>query len=66
MLSENIFILIQIILSNQQYLLQPINKYKEFPDEIFSSIDDQNNHLNEIRNYFKNQLTESWKQFQSH
>jgi hypothetical protein len=42
-----------------------INKHKQFPDEIFSSIDDQNSHLNQIRNYFKNQLTESWKQLKS-
>ena len=42
-----------------------MNTYKEFPTEIFSSINDQNSHLSEIGNYFKNQLEESWKQLQS-
>ncbi|UJR19100.1 hypothetical protein I4U23_022231 [Adineta vaga] len=35
----------------------------EFPEDIFSSINDQNNALSEIGHYFKNQLAKSWQKF---
>ena len=34
-----------------------------FPKEIFLSNIDQDNQLNEIKNYFRDHLTESWKKF---
>ncbi|CAF4113732.1 unnamed protein product [Rotaria sp. Silwood2] len=47
------------------FSLQSVNLQKEFPADIFSSIDDQHIHLSNIGNYFKNHLAESWKQLQS-
>ncbi|CAF1052665.1 unnamed protein product [Rotaria sp. Silwood1] len=47
------------------FILQNLSLQKQFPADIFSSIDDQHNHLSEIGNYFKNHLAESWKRLQS-
>ncbi|CAF3342468.1 unnamed protein product [Rotaria socialis] len=44
---------------------ETINQHKKFPADIFSAIDDQQNDLSEIGNYFKNHFTESWKQLQA-
>ncbi|UJR09954.1 hypothetical protein I4U23_014177 [Adineta vaga] len=41
------------------------NEHKTFPNEIFTSIDDQNSSRREIGKFFKNQLAMSWKQLQS-
>ncbi|CAF1161225.1 unnamed protein product [Rotaria sordida] len=37
-----------------------VNRQNKFPQEIFSSINDQDNSFSNISNYFKNQLAESW------
>lgn len=42
-----------------------LHEDKQFPAEIFSSIDDQHSDLSEIGNHFKSQLANSWKQWQS-
>ena len=42
--------------------IKTVNHYQQFPGDIF---DDQTNHLNEIGDFFKKQLAESWKQLQS-
>jgi hypothetical protein len=42
--------------------IEMINIYQNFPDEIFSFVDDENNHLKEIGHFFKNQVSQSWKQ----
>ncbi|CAF3595516.1 unnamed protein product [Rotaria sp. Silwood1] len=40
--------------------VQTTDRQNAFPQEIFPSITNQHNPLNEIANYFKNQLFESW------
>ncbi|CAF4498222.1 unnamed protein product, partial [Rotaria sp. Silwood2] len=45
--------------------LKTTNRQNEFPQEIFPSAINQDNPLSEITNYFKNQLSESWKKFLS-
>ena len=55
---------------HSDYFIKPIvcipikNDQKEFPENIFPSIDPQNNSLSEIANHFKNHLNNSWQQFQ--
>ncbi|CAF1440182.1 unnamed protein product [Rotaria sordida] len=54
---------------HSNYFIKPkmcvpiINEQKEFPQQIFPSADSQVNPLNDIANYFKEHLTESWKKF---
>ncbi|CAF1239602.1 unnamed protein product [Rotaria sordida] len=54
---------------HSNYFIKPkicvpiINEQKEFPQEIFPSIDSQVNPLSDITNYFKEHLTKSWKKF---
>ncbi|CAF4906950.1 unnamed protein product, partial [Rotaria sp. Silwood2] len=50
---------------NQTLFVRRSDQKNEFPQEIFSSITKQNNDLSEIMNYFKNQLSQSWKKFLS-
>ncbi|CAF3125081.1 unnamed protein product [Rotaria sp. Silwood2] len=50
---------------NQTIFVRRSDQKNEFPQEIFSSITKQNNDLSEIMNYFKNQLSQSWKKFLS-
>ena len=40
-----------------------IQQQNRFPEEIFLSNNNQNNSLTEIKTYFHNHLTESWKKF---
>ncbi|CAM4959090.1 unnamed protein product [Rotaria socialis] len=40
---------------------QTNNRQTIFPDQIFPSVNNEENPLKEIGNYFKNQLEESWK-----
>ncbi|CAF1305635.1 unnamed protein product [Rotaria sordida] len=42
--------------------VQRTNRQNIFPQEIFSPMSKQNNDLNEITNYFKNQLSQSWNE----
>ncbi|CAF0917324.1 unnamed protein product [Didymodactylos carnosus] len=44
---------------------QGIDQAKEFPYEIFSSLNEQENTLSAITNYFKNQLAENWRKLLS-
>ncbi|UJR11109.1 hypothetical protein I4U23_015291 [Adineta vaga] len=50
---------------NSTIVMKTTNEHKTFPNEIFTSIDNQNNSLYEIGKFFKNQLAMSWKQLQS-
>ena len=56
---------------HSNYFIQPtkcvsiVNEQKEFPIEIFSFADWETNSLSNIANHFKEQLTESWRQFQA-
>ncbi|CAF1580540.1 unnamed protein product [Adineta ricciae] len=45
--------------------IETTHEQKTFPEEIFTSIDDQTNTLREIGHFFKNQLAVSWRQLQS-
>ncbi|CAF1097430.1 unnamed protein product [Adineta steineri] len=40
--------------------LQADKRQNAFPQDIFPSINNQNDHFSELTNYFKNQLNESW------
>ena len=40
-----------------------IHRQNHFPNEIFTSIEKEDNPTNKIGHYFKNQLDQSWKQF---
>ncbi|CAF1186849.1 unnamed protein product [Rotaria sordida] len=39
------------------------DRRNEFPEEIFSSTNEQNNGLSQISDYFRNQLVRSWEKF---
>ncbi|CAF0875007.1 unnamed protein product [Rotaria sordida] len=41
------------------------NRQNMFPQDIFPSLNNQDKHLSEIMNYFKNQLDESWNKLLS-
>ncbi|CAF3462404.1 unnamed protein product [Rotaria socialis] len=45
--------------------IRKTNRQKKFPQEIFPSINNKNNPPTEITNYFKKQLSESWKKLLS-
>ena len=52
--------------SSDNLMSREINHRRmEFPDEIFSSINNQDNPLFDIGNHFKTQLYKSWEQFLS-
>ena len=57
--------------THTDYYIKPISstlisdKQKQFPEQIFPSCDPQMNSLSNIAKHFKEQLSQSWKQFES-
>ncbi|CAF2635464.1 unnamed protein product [Rotaria sp. Silwood2] len=56
---------------NSDHLSQIVNfvqrfyRQNEFPQEIFSHLNEENNNLSEITNFFRKQISESWNKFLS-